>query len=69
MDALGPIAPRSGEVPFFSTVTGGPLDTAELDGEYWYRNLREPVCLEQTTRALLEDGRARVYRDESPSRS
>jgi candicidin polyketide synthase FscB len=56
LDALGPIAPRSGDVPFFSTVTGGLLDTAELDGEYWYRNLREPVQLEQVTRALLEDG-------------
>ncbi len=41
--ALEGIAPRSGDVPFFSTVTGGFLDTAELDAEYWYRNMREPV--------------------------
>ena len=41
LEACASIAPRSGEVPFYSTVTGGLLDTAELDGEYWYRNLRE----------------------------
>ncbi len=37
------IVPRSGGVPFYSTVTGGLLDTGELGGEYWYRNLRETV--------------------------
>ena len=40
---LADLHPRSGEVPFYSTVTGGLLDMAGLDGEYWYRNLREPV--------------------------
>ncbi|WP_146065024.1 acyltransferase domain-containing protein, partial [Streptomyces sp. SM1] len=39
-DLVG-VAPRSGTVPFFSTVTGGWLDTKVLDAEYWYRNLRE----------------------------
>jgi polyketide synthase 12 len=65
LDVLGPITPRSGDVPFFSTVTGGPLDTAELDGEYWYRNLREPVQFEQVTHALLEDGQ-RAFIEVSP---
>ena len=32
--------PRPAEIPFYSTVTGEPLDTTELDAEYWYRNLR-----------------------------
>ena len=63
--ALGELAPRSGEIPFFSTVTGGVLDTAELDAEYWYRNLREPVRLERATRALLADGR-RAFVEVSP---
>jgi acyl transferase domain-containing protein/NADPH:quinone reductase-like Zn-dependent oxidoreductase/acyl carrier protein len=53
---LAPVAPRSGDVPFYSTVTGGLLDTAELDATYWYRNMREPVEFEQATRALLADG-------------
>jgi acyl transferase domain-containing protein/acyl carrier protein len=54
--ALGTIAARSGEIPFASTVTGGLLDTAQLDAEYWYRNMREPVQLERVTQLLLEDG-------------
>ena len=54
--ALAPIAPRSGGIPFHSTVTGGLLDTAELDAAYWYRNMREPVQLEPVLRSLLEQG-------------
>jgi polyketide synthase 12 len=56
MAALAPIAPRSGDVPFHSTVTGGLLDTAELDAAYWYRNMREPIQLEPVLRSLLEQG-------------
>jgi acyl transferase domain-containing protein/acyl carrier protein/short-subunit dehydrogenase len=40
---LAPVKPRAGEVAFWSTVTGGPLDGAMLDAEYWAKNLREPV--------------------------
>ena len=65
LNVLGTLTPRSGDVPFFSTVTGGLLDTSELDGEYWYRNLREAVQFEQVTRALLEDGR-RAFIEVSP---
>jgi acyl transferase domain-containing protein/acyl carrier protein len=65
LDALGSIAPRSGDVPFFSTVTGGLLDTSELNGEYWYRNLREPVGFERVTRALLGEGQ-RAFIEVSP---
>ncbi|MET8094454.1 SDR family NAD(P)-dependent oxidoreductase, partial [Micromonospora sp. NPDC005220] len=43
LTALADVAPRSSDVPFHSTVTGGLLDTAGLDGEYWFRNLRETV--------------------------
>ena len=56
LQACAGIAPRSGDVPFHSSVTGGLLDTAELDGEYWYRNLRETVRFEQATRGLLGEG-------------
>jgi acyl transferase domain-containing protein/NAD(P)-dependent dehydrogenase (short-subunit alcohol dehydrogenase family)/acyl carrier protein len=57
LSGLAGIAPRSAEIPFLSTVTGGPIDTLELDGGYWYRNLREPVQLERTVRTLVADGR------------
>ncbi len=65
LEVLEPIVPRSGEIPFFSTVTGALLDTGELDAEYWYRNLREPVQFEQATRALLGAG-YRAFVEASP---
>jgi polyene macrolide polyketide synthase len=58
LEAFESLAPRTGEVPFHSTVTGGPLDTAELDAGYWYRNLREPVRFAEAARGLLDQGHA-----------
>ncbi len=54
--ALAGVTPRRGEVPFYSTVTGGLLDTVALDAEYWYRNTRQTVRLEEAVRALLAGG-------------
>ncbi|HWY18085.1 MAG TPA: SDR family NAD(P)-dependent oxidoreductase [Solirubrobacteraceae bacterium] len=65
LEGCAGIEPRAGEVPFFSTLTGGWLDTSRLDGEYWYRNLREPVLFAQATRALLEGGQ-RAFVEVSP---
>jgi polyketide synthase 12 len=55
VDDLASIEPRSGEVPFYSATVGALLDTAQLDGEYWYRNLRQTVQFEQAIGALLEE--------------
>ncbi|HWO63012.1 MAG TPA: SDR family NAD(P)-dependent oxidoreductase [Umezawaea sp.] len=52
-EVLGPIKPRSGSVPFFSSVTGDWLDTAGMDAGYWYRNLRQTVLFEDAVRGLL----------------
>jgi acyl transferase domain-containing protein/acyl-CoA synthetase (AMP-forming)/AMP-acid ligase II/NAD(P)-dependent dehydrogenase (short-subunit alcohol dehydrogenase family)/acyl carrier protein len=52
---LSGIRPRSGEIPFYSAVTGGRVEGARLDGAYWYRNLRELVNFEAAVRALLAD--------------
>ncbi|AKZ58672.1 type I polyketide synthase [Streptomyces ambofaciens ATCC 23877] len=62
---LAPVAPRTSDIPFYSTVTGGLIDTAELDADYWYRNMREPVEFEQATRALIADGHD-VFLESSP---
>ncbi|WP_327745188.1 acyltransferase domain-containing protein [Streptomyces europaeiscabiei] len=56
MKVLADVRPRPSEIPFFSTVTGDVLNTRTLDAEYWYRNLRQPVLLEQTIGALLRQG-------------
>ncbi|UYP17334.1 SDR family NAD(P)-dependent oxidoreductase [Rhodococcus sp. Z13] len=56
LDVLAPVRPRRSRIPFYSAVTGGELDGAALDAEYWYRNLRHPVRFEQATRMLVADG-------------
>ncbi|MFJ2442589.1 SDR family NAD(P)-dependent oxidoreductase, partial [Streptomyces sp. NPDC087658] len=43
-------------VPFYSTVTGGPLDADGLDTGYWFQNAREPVDFQAAVRSLLGDG-------------
>ncbi|MBB5923688.1 polyketide synthase 12, partial [Actinoalloteichus hoggarensis] len=54
--ALADLAPRSSEVGFFSTVTGDWLDTAHLDGAYWYRSLRQTVRFHPAITALADQG-------------
>ncbi|WP_432590210.1 type I polyketide synthase [Streptomyces sp. HD1123-B1] len=56
LTALGGITPRASRVPFYSTVTGGMLDTADLDAAYWYRNLRQPVLFHAAVEALVTAG-------------
>jgi acyl transferase domain-containing protein/thioesterase domain-containing protein len=53
---LSAITPRAGGIPFYSTVTAGQVNTAELDAGYWFRNLRETVRFAQTTQVLYADG-------------
>ncbi|WP_189308821.1 acyltransferase domain-containing protein, partial [Streptomyces albospinus] len=54
---LADIQPRSCQVAFHSTLTGRRLDdTAVLDAEYWYRNLRHTVQFGQVVDALIEQG-------------
>ncbi|WP_417803693.1 type I polyketide synthase [Streptomyces coerulescens] len=65
LSALGELNPRPALVPFYSTVTGGRLDTTSLDAGYWYRNLRQTVRMEAATRALLAAGH-RVFVESSP---
>ncbi|WP_424712051.1 type I polyketide synthase [Kitasatospora acidiphila] len=53
---LAPIVPVEGRVPFWSTVTGGFLDTRELDAAYWYTNLRQTVEFRHGIENLLTQG-------------
>jgi acyl transferase domain-containing protein/NADP-dependent 3-hydroxy acid dehydrogenase YdfG/acyl carrier protein len=63
--ALADLHPRTGDVPFYSTVRPGPLDTAGLDAQYWYENVRQPVQFEAVTRTLLGEG-FRAFVEVSP---
>ncbi|MEU8137632.1 type I polyketide synthase, partial [Streptodolium elevatio] len=63
--ALAPIAPTTGGIPLWSTVTGAWTDTAEMDAAYWAANLRETVRFAEATRALAADGHG-VFVEISP---
>uniref|UniRef100_UPI00131DDF83 type I polyketide synthase n=1 Tax=Streptomyces sp. NRRL S-350 TaxID=1463902 RepID=UPI00131DDF83 len=65
LDDLAPLRPRTGDVPFYSSVTGGLLDTAGLDADYWYTNLRHPVRFDRAVEALLAAGH-RTFVESSP---
>ncbi|MCW3046746.1 MAG: hypothetical protein JWO74_1030, partial [Solirubrobacterales bacterium] len=54
--ALAPIAPRTGQIPLYSTATGELVDTARMDAEYWYEGERRPVQLDTVIRQVLRDG-------------
>ncbi|WP_344340900.1 type I polyketide synthase, partial [Streptomyces rhizosphaericus] len=61
---LADVAPRQSTVPFYSTVTGGLLDTTELDADYWFWNARKPIDFLGALRALFADGH-RVFVESS----
>ena len=65
LDALSSIAPRSGEIPLYSTVTGGLLDTAQMDATYWYEGERRAVQLDAVVRSLVTAGH-RAFIEVSP---
>ncbi|WP_433728946.1 SDR family NAD(P)-dependent oxidoreductase [Actinoplanes sp. CA-051413] len=64
-ELLAGITPMSADILFCSTVTGDLLDTSTLDGDYWYRNLRQTVEFERATRSLLDRG-FRIFVESSP---
>ncbi|MEV6907552.1 type I polyketide synthase [Amycolatopsis sp. NPDC051071] len=52
---LAEVKPRTGEIPFYSALTGTRVDTAGLDADYWYRNARHTVRFDQALRAAFDD--------------
>ncbi|MEV0005523.1 SDR family NAD(P)-dependent oxidoreductase [Micromonospora sp. NPDC050980] len=54
--AFGTVRPTAGRIPFYSTVTGGLLDTTALDAGYWYDNLRDPVRFDEVVQGLIAAG-------------
>ncbi|MEU1844085.1 type I polyketide synthase [Micromonospora sediminicola] len=55
-DLLAGLRPRTGDIRFRSTVTGDWTDTAGLDADYWYRNLRQTVGFDAAIRDLAATG-------------
>ncbi len=44
------------KLPFISTVTGTQISGTELDANYWWRNVRDPVRFREATEAALDLG-------------
>lgn len=53
---LQSLKPERATIPLYSTVTGGRTEGPELDGEYWCRNLRQPVRLDLVMARLQAEG-------------
>ncbi|BBX61829.1 polyketide synthase [Mycobacterium saskatchewanense] len=64
-EALAGIEPLASRTAFFSTVTGSRVDTTALDADYWYRNIRQTVLLDQAVRSAVEHG-YRTFIESSP---
>ncbi|UMB67478.1 type I polyketide synthase [Mycobacterium paraterrae] len=64
-EALAGIEPRSARIAFFSTVTGEAQDTAGLDADYWFRNVRQTVEFDQAVRTAAANG-YRTFIESSP---
>ncbi|MFV8754836.1 type I polyketide synthase [Nannocystaceae bacterium ST9] len=54
--ALAGVSPRVSTIPMFSTVEPEPVAGTQLDGRYWYRNLRQTVRFADAVRAALGSG-------------
>jgi len=59
------LGPRTGTVPFISTVTGDVLTGRKLGSEYWWRNIRLPVLFAQGVQRAAEMG-ATLFLEISP---
>src|SRR5690606_25516335 len=56
ISSLDGIAPREVVTPLYSTVRAEKLVGRELDGEYWFRNVRMTTRFSETVEQMLADG-------------
>ncbi len=54
LNSLRDIRPRQVALPLVSTVTGEELSGPEMDGVYWWRNVREPVLFGPAIMQLMK---------------
>lgn len=62
---LSGLSSANPERTFVSTVTGEPVAAGDLDAEYWWRNVRDPVLFEQAVDRLIQGG-ARLFVEIGP---
>ncbi|MDF1812116.1 MAG: amino acid adenylation domain-containing protein [Verrucomicrobiales bacterium] len=56
LETLAGIKPRPTTIPYISTVTGGVHSGEDLDGMYWWRNVRESVLFAPALSGLIRAG-------------
>lgn len=54
--AVTELHPRAPSLPFYSTVSGRKEPEAQLDADYFWRNLRQPVMFASAAQALIRAG-------------
>ncbi|NMM42640.1 type I polyketide synthase [Pseudoalteromonas arctica] len=52
---LSGIKPTRSLVPLYSTVTGELISGQELDADYWWKNVRQPVLFNAVAKKLMQD--------------
>lgn len=65
MKDLAGLKPRAAERPFLSSVHGADTAGTELDADYWWDNVRQPVAFSAAVVAAVEAG-ARVFVEIGP---
>ncbi|XP_029943582.1 uncharacterized protein LOC115385648 [Salarias fasciatus] len=68
--AIGSLHMNELNAELFSTVTGKEVQQGDFcTGEYWARNIREPVAFEQALRLVANDKRSLVFVEIGPRRA
>ncbi|KAL2085678.1 hypothetical protein ACEWY4_018998 [Coilia grayii] len=69
-ECIGVLDTKKLECELYSTVTGKALATGDFTtGEYWARNIREPVAFQQTVQSVVKDKTNVVFVEISPRRA
>ncbi|XP_067247250.1 phthioceranic/hydroxyphthioceranic acid synthase-like [Chanodichthys erythropterus] len=69
-ESIGSLQGHTLETELFSTVTGDSLCSSDfITGEYWSRNIREPVEFEQAVKSAAKNKRSVVFVEIGPRRS
>jgi thioester reductase-like protein len=56
LESLADLRPAKPRIPLYSTVTGGPINEASVNADYWWRNVREPVRFAPAIIAMVRGG-------------
>jgi acyl transferase domain-containing protein/thioesterase domain-containing protein/acyl carrier protein len=56
VDSLGKVETAPTRIPLYSTVTGKPIEGRDLNANYWWRNVRQPVLFSTAIANLAAPG-------------